>query len=88
MEIDREIRIADGDGQRRVFSEVEILTGERRDDHAHGLRQDDQAQGLPPTKSQCARRFRLSFGDGLNAGAHYLGDEAAGINGKDRSTTR
>ena len=39
-----QVGIADGDRQRGVLGQVEILVGQRRNDHPHRLRHDDEAQ--------------------------------------------
>ena len=41
-----QLGVADGHGQRRVLGQVEVLAGQRWNDHAHGLRQLNEAQLL------------------------------------------
>ncbi len=50
--------IADGDGQRGVLGEVEILARQRRNDDAQRLRDDHEPQHLPVRKAErCAASF-------------------------------
>ena len=74
-----EVGIADGDGERGVLDQVEILVGQRRDDDAHRLRDDDEAQRLPGRKPERARRLGLALRDREDAAPHDLGDEGRGI---------
>ena len=63
-----EVGVADGNGQRRVLGQVQILAGERRNDDAQRLRNDDEAQRLAVVEAQRMGRFRLPVADGENAG--------------------
>ena len=69
-----QIGIGDGDGERRILGEAEILAGERRHDQAQRLRQHDQAQGEFRLQPERTRGFGLAAGHALNARAHDLGD--------------
>ena len=44
------------------------LVAERRKDHAHGLRQDDPAQGLAAGEPERDCGFHLALVNGLDAG--------------------
>ena len=47
-----QVGIADGDRERGVLGQVEILVGQRRDDHAQRLRQDHEAQRLAAAQAR------------------------------------
>ena len=80
LAIDTTSGIADGHGQRRVLGQVQVLVGQRRDDHAQRLRQDHQAhracrataRGCRPPRPGRARTDWMPR-------AHHLGDEGRGV---------
>ena len=74
-----QVRIADGDRERRVLGQVEILAGQRRDDHPHRLRHHHEAQRRTGPQAQRIGRLGLPLGDREDAGAHHLGDEGRGV---------
>ena len=59
--------------------EVQVLAGQRRNDDARGLRNDDEAQHLAVGEADGAGRLLLALGHAQDAGAHDLGDEAGGV---------
>ena len=71
-----EIGIADRHRQRGVLGEVEILAGQRRDDDAHRLRDDDEPQRLPLAQAERGCGLLLAARHADDAAAHDLGDEA------------
>ena len=74
-----EIGIADGDRERGVLDQIEILAGQRRHDHAHRLRNDDEPKHRARSQAERLRRLGLAVRHGQNAGAHHFGDEGRGI---------
>ena len=74
-----QVRITNGDRQRRVLGQVQILAGKRRDDHAHRLRHHHKPQRRLRAQAERIGRFGLSVRDRANAGAHHLGDERRGV---------
>ncbi|KAG1079194.1 hypothetical protein G6F40_016416 [Rhizopus arrhizus] len=70
-----DVRIADGDRQRAVLRQVEVLAGHRGDDHAQRLRQDHQAQHLLSAQAQRTGGFPLAVVHRLDARPHHFGDE-------------
>ena len=74
-----QIGIADGDRERGVLGQVEILAGQRRNDDAHRLRHDDKAQHRARPQAERLRGFGLAVRHRQHAGAHHFGDEGRGI---------
>jgi hypothetical protein len=75
-----QVRITDGDRKRRVFEKIEILTGERRDDHPHRLRNDDQAKRRTEAQTERLSGFDLAMRHRLDTGAHHFSDERSRVN--------
>ena len=71
--------IADGDGQRTVLGEVQILAGHRRNDDAQRLRQHDLAQHLAACSPSARAASHCPCGNRLDAGADDLGDVGGGV---------
>ena len=82
-----QIGIADPDRQRRVLGQIEVLVGERRQDHPQRLRHHDQPQHRAARQPERRARFHLSLVHRQDAGAHDLGDEGRGI-GRQRQRQR
>ena len=83
-----QIRIADGDRERGVLGQVEILVGQRRDDDAQRLRQDHEAQHLAARGSPSASAAsRLPARHREDAGTDDLSDEGGSI-GRERDQQR
>ena len=74
-----QVREADGHRQRRVLGQVEVLAGQRRDDHPERLRQQDQPHHQRLAQAEREARLGLAMGDGEDAAAHDLGDVGAGV---------
>ena len=77
-----QIGVADRHRERRVLGQVEVLAGDRRDDHAQRLRQQHQAHLHAARQPQRGARFVLTEGHRLDAAAHDLGDVRRGVDGQ------
>ena len=82
-----DLGIGDGGAQRRVLDQVEILAGDGRDDHRHGLRDHDQPQDAALREAERAGGVDLALAHGQDAAAHHFGDEARGV-GRERHEQR
>ena len=80
-----QVRIADGHRQRRILGQVEILVGQRRDDHPQRLRHHDQPQHQAAPQAERVGRLGLPARDRQDAGAHDLGDERRRVGRQRRS---
>ena len=65
---------ADGDGERAVLGQVQVLAGHRRHDDPQGLGQHDLAQHGAAAQAERTRGLPLAERHGLDAGSHDLGD--------------
>ena len=74
-----EIGVADRDGERGVLGQIQVLAGQRRDDHAQCLRDDHEPQHVVVLEPKGARRLDLAMADRENACPHDLGDERGRI---------
>src|SRR5262249_28974443 len=74
------IHEADGNGERAVLDQIEILAGERRHDNADRLRNDNEAQHLRAREAERARCFELTATHRLDAATHDLANIGSGIN--------
>nr|GEY82994.1 hypothetical protein [Tanacetum cinerariifolium] len=72
-------RVTDTGGQRRVLRQVQVLAGQRRNDHPQCLRDDDLAQCRPWTQAQRTCRLCLPMTHRLDARAHDFCDERGGV---------
>ena len=74
-----QVRITDRHREGRVLGEVEILAGQRRNDHAHRLRDHHEPQGLAGRQAEGRGRFRLPLRDREDARPHHFGDEGCRV---------
>src|SRR5690606_31763360 len=73
------VRVADGRRQRGVLRQVEVLAGQRRNDHAQGLRHYHQPQHPTGSQPQRGRRFGLAMAYRLDAGTYGFTNEGRGV---------
>ena len=74
-----EVGITDCDRERGVLGQIEVLIGERRNDDAHRLRNDDQPQRRAAPQPKRIGGLSLPLRDGGKARTHRFGDERGGI---------
>ena len=80
--------IADRHRERAVLGQVQVLAGQRRNDHAQRLRQHDLAQHDAAAEAERVRRLPLAARHGLDAGADDLGDVGGGVDAPARAAVR
>src|ERR671918_794993 len=69
------LRETDDEGEARVFPQVQVLIGDRRNRGPERLRKDDKSQLLRRPQPEGLGGLLLAFGHSEDAAAHDLSDE-------------